>query len=288
MTSKIIADRHSAEVENGLRFEFGKNWARFLEELTPEQVNRATDSLRDMLGIADLEGLRFVDVGCGSGLFSLAAFKLGATVHSIDYDPESVRCCLQLRAYHAGDEGRWIVEEGSVLDTPFLEGLGQFDIVYSWGVLHHTGEMWSALENATRLVAPGGKLFISIYNDQGGRSRRWLRIKMTYNRLPPLRPIILAGAFVRLWGPSFVRDLLAGRPGHSWRTYGDNNSGRGMSPWHDVVDWVGGYPFEVATPEQIVDFAAARDLRLKRIRTCGGGHGCNEYLLELITSERSS
>ena len=137
-----------------------------------------------MLDIDSLEGRSFIDIGSGSGLFSLAARRLGARVHSFDYDPHSVACTAELRKRYFSNDGEWKVEEASVLDQKYLESLGTFDVVYSWGVLHHTGQMWQALENVHRLVAPGGKLFIALYNDTGSQSSRWTWLKKTYNRLP--------------------------------------------------------------------------------------------------------
>jgi len=139
--------------------------------------------------------------------------------------------------------------------------------------------MWKALENAEKLVSSRGKLFIAIYNDQGRASRLWLRVKKTYNQLPPgLRWMVLIPSFARLWGPTMLRDLVSGRPFSTWRNY-KNDRSRGMSPWYDVIDWVGGLPFEVASPEAIFDFYRTKGFQLLRLKTCGGGHGCNEFVL---------
>src|SRR5579871_3052389 len=185
----VAASEHQAEVGRGKRFEFGANWSRFLTVLNDERIAQAETSLRGALGVQSLAGKTFVDVGSGSGLFSLAARRLGASVHSFDYDPESVACTRELRSRYFPNDESWTVEEGSVLDVPYLRRLGRFDVVYSWGVLHHTGAMWEALGNVVQLVAPGGQLFIAIYNDQGGASRRWRTLKRIYNQLPrALRP----------------------------------------------------------------------------------------------------
>src|SRR5688572_18651274 len=123
-----------AEIATGDRFAFGENWARFLELIDEERIGAAEQAIQDFLEVEDLEGVRFADVGSGSGLSSLAAYRLGAQVSSFDFDPGSVACTAELRRRY-GSEERWSVEEGSVLDIKYLEGLGAFDVVYSWGVL---------------------------------------------------------------------------------------------------------------------------------------------------------
>lgn len=269
---------HAREVSRGERFEFGANWTQFLHVLDDGRIAHAEESLRNMLGLEDLRGKRFLDVGSGSGLFSLAARRLGATVRSFDYDPQSVACTRELKRRYFPEDEQWIIEEGSILDRTYLSRLGQFEIVYSWGVLHHTGAMWDALTNVVPLVAAGGRLFLAIYNDQGPWSAMWRRIKAAYCTSPqPLRSLILLLVFVGLWSPATIRDLLVGSPGITWRNYG-KHGGRGMSPWRDVIDWVGGYPFEVAKPEQIFDFYRAREFHLERLATCGGRLGCNQYV----------
>ena len=263
------------------RFEFGENWARFLRVLDDERIAEAERSLRLMLGVETLAGQRFLDIGSGSGLFSLAARRLGARVHSFDYDPDSVACTSELRRrFFPGDEG-WVVERGSALDADYLRSLGEFDVVYSWGVLHHTGDMWQALENARLPVAPGGKLFVAIYNDTGSQAARWKWIKRTYNRLPrPLRVPFTVAVSAPEEVKAMLRSLALLRPQeyvHSWTRYAER---RGMSRWRDIVDWVGGYPYEVAAPEEIFDFYRARGFTLVKLRCGHVGLGCNEFVFE--------
>jgi len=278
----MAAVSHLQEVKDGNRFTFGENWAQFLKILDEDRILRAENSLRKMLKVDSLKGKTFLDIGSGSGLFSLAARRLGAKVHSFDFDPESVACTNKLRMRYFPDDTNWVIERGSALDTDYLNSLGKWDIVYSWGVLHHTGDMELALENASNMVAEDGDLFIAIYNDQGRPSCYWLSVKNFYNKLPKaLRWVILWPATIRLWGPTTLRDILKGQPFHTWRNY-PKISSRGMSPWRDVVDWVGGLPFEVATPDEIFHLFQKRGFNLTELKT-DDGHGCNEFVFHRKT-----
>lgn len=276
---------HALEVTRGERFQFGANWARFLRHLDENRIRSAEDSLRTMLGVNSLEGKRFLDVGSGSGLFSLAARRMGATVRSFDYDPDSVACTAELRRRYFNDDPGWTVEEGSVLDEAFMESLGQHDVVYSWGVLHHTGKMWEALDQAQRRVAPGGLLFIAIYNDMGDESEKWVRIKRAYCRLPTaLRPAFAVAAMLPYEVKDVARAVLDGEPQrylHSWTRYRGN---RGMSRWRDIIDWVGGYPYEYASTSALIDFHRERGFSVVRAEPTGG-LGCNELVLIRATPD---
>ncbi|WP_433364404.1 class I SAM-dependent methyltransferase [Streptosporangium sp. CA-115845] len=269
-------DDNLLQIRRGDRFAFGRNWKAFANLVDERRIQHAIGSLREALDVEHLAGRTFLDVGCGSGLFSLAAHRLGARVHSFDFDAEAVESASRLRHAFAPDAS-WTIEQGSILDGDHLARLGTFDVVYIWGVLHHTGDMWQAFDNAVELVAPGGLLFVSLYNDQGWESRIWTVVKRRYNRSGPVtRGALIAGssAYIhRAWPLLHIGRLLTGRPRPA------AVRPRGMSRWHDMLDWVGGYPFEVSKPEQVLARARTHDLSLMRLRTCGGGLGCNQYLL---------
>ena len=260
------------------RFEFGKNWAKFLNNLTDEKIKEAEKSLKEWLGMDDLTGKTFLDIGSGSGLFSLAARNLGATVSSFDYDINSVNCTKTLKERYYPNDNNWHVEQGDALSKEYLAKYDKYDIVYSWGVLHHTGNMYLGLENASEKVKDHGTLFIAIYNDQGRESRTWTKIKKAYVNWPKfMRIFLIIPCFIKTWGPATIYDFTKGRPFHTWRTY---NSNRGMTPWIDFIDWIGGYPFEVAKPEEIFDFFHKKGFDLDKMATEGKSYGCNQFVFK--------
>jgi SAM-dependent methyltransferase len=259
---------------------FGKNWKQFLaENYSDERLLEAENSLKSLFGERALVGKTFMDIGCGSGLFSLAGWRLGASkIISIDVDRDSVECCRHL-ARQIDKEGtrEWTIVHGSILDRTVISGVPKCDVVYSWGVLHHTGNMWQAIEFAGNLVSPGGMFMIGIYNWQGGRrgTVAWQKLKKWYCTAPRWQS--------RMWEWSYISwkllymVLVLRNPITYIRNYHKN---RGMSWFRDVSDWLGGYPYEAATPGEVLDFVRSRfgfELTKQKI-DCG--LGVSEYLFK--------
>jgi len=259
------------------RFAFGENWKSFLAELDNARIAEAEKSLQWLLGRQRLDGLRFLDIGSGSGLSSLAARRLGATVHSVDYDPRSVECTKLLRDRFFPDDPYWLVERGSILDRNYLAKLGRFDVVYSWGVLHHTGAMHEAIESASRLVASPGLFVFALYR-KTRLCRLWTLEKRWYCRASPRAQSAARSLYVALMKLAFA---LVGR---NFSAYVSSYRGnRGMDYIHDVHDWLGGYPYESIRPADVaheltrLGFAPVRS-KVKPYSTGLFGSGCDEYV----------
>ena len=261
------------------RFRFGKNWLQYSKAITIEKINHAEDALKKLIGLNSFERKSFLDVGCGSGLMSLAARRLGAQVYSFDFDKESVNCTQRLKERYFPNDKKWTISEASALDKKFLNNLGKWDIVYSWGVLHHTGNMWLGLENMLYpLTSKEGILYIAIYNDEGSISNIWLKIKKFYN-LNKFNEMVVKLIFIPFYSFVYVFFGLIKykNPFYFFTNY--KNKNRGMSIFYDFIDWLGGYPYEVAKPEEIINFYQDKGLKLINLKTTNR-LGCNEYVFK--------
>lgn len=261
--------------EDAMRFEFGANWTEFIEKnFSQERVEISRRHLLDFLGKSSLEGLSFLDIGCGSGLHSLAAWQAGASsVHSFDYDPQSIAITRELHRMVGGPE-RWSIEHGSVLDQEYMSTLGQSDIVYSWGVLHHTGDVWTALTEACKRVALGGCLYIAVYSADmhvNPPPEYWMDIKRRYVAAAPWRRRLMEASYIwrfHLYGS------LRGVPGFL-RYATQYKRSRGMSFMTDVRDWLGGWPMEFCYDADVVRFVTGLGFKLEKMKT---GEANTEFL----------
>ena len=259
-----------------MRFGFGKNWERYIKEhFSEERVEISKDHMLKFLETRDLQGKYFLDVGCGSGLHSLAALRAGAArIVSFDYDQDAVDTTRKLKEY-AGNPHNWEIEQGSILDQEFLRGLQPADIVYSWGVLHHTGEMWRAFRNTVELMKEDGCFYVALYVGEpyfGHPMEFWLEVKQNYNRANwPGRKRMECWYF---W--EFFLDKQWKNISGLIKQAREYKKSRGMDIYRDAVDWLGGWPMEYASVDHVKRFAIdGMGLALLGIKT---GQANAEYL----------
>lgn len=226
-----------------------------------------------------LKGKWFLDIGFGQGLSLLLAATHGALVVGNDINP---KCRLALetsrRFFPSVAPGAITIVEGSILDPAVKQRLvalapeGCYDIVYAWGVLHHTGAMWQALDIVLSLVKPGGWLVLAIYNKHW-TSPYWRVIKRLFNLLPVFGQRLLASL-------AFLPALLV-----TWLTTRTNpfSKERGMSFYYDLIDWLGGYPYEFASPEEISRYLKQR-ADLHKLIPVVGNTGCNQFVAQLTAA----
>jgi 2-polyprenyl-3-methyl-5-hydroxy-6-metoxy-1,4-benzoquinol methylase len=269
-----------AESENLLlresHFQFGKNWARYAEGVGESQIQEATAALQKLVGVS-LVGKTFVDIGCGSGIHALAAVRLGAaSVLATDIDPDSVATTRRMLSTHAAG-GRWEVSEVSVFDLK-AETAGRFDVVYSWGVLHHTGDLNRALRCAGALVADGGIFALALYR-RSVCCPLWKIEKRWYAHAGIRTQNVARAAYKRLY------QLGLTITGNSFRKYlSEYNAKRGMDFDCDVHDWLGGWPYESISAAEVDETLGSLGFERRLMFGSEGvgfgavAVGCNEYV----------
>ena len=257
-------------------FAFGENWKSFARVVDDRRIEQAVIGLRRLFPGDELKGARFLDIGCGSGLSSLAALRLGASsVDAVDIDPVSVETTRQILTLHAPAE-RWTVYTANVFDLPAQLGV-PYDVAYSWGVLHHTGDMWRAVDCAASMVKPGGTFAIALYRKTPA-CRYWQIEKRLYSRSPRYIQAAAGGLYKTLW---ILHGFYRGhRPLESIQ---QSYNGRGMSWSHDIHDWLGGFPYESAAAEDVrnrlsnLGFSLLREFVHTPTRGIMGT-GCDEFV----------
>lgn len=252
-----------------ITFSFGKNWRSFVDTVSENAVNRARKDIEYWLSNDGVTGKTVLDIGSGSGIHSLCYFLMGAKeIVSLDVDPYSVES-TRLLWQKAGRPSNWKVVQGSILDPDFVGSLGRHEIVYSWGVLHHTGAMWEAMTNACSLVERGGLFLVALYV-KGPLYPKHLAEKQAYNRASWL------GKKIMVWRDVYGRMRVRWNEGlnpFGWNQRYD----RGMDVYHDIIDWLGGLPYEVASKEEVVSFCEDKGFKLERVKELGE-HANNTYL----------
>lgn len=251
------------------RFQFGRNWASYSRLIGEPEIEEAVAGLARLIPASDLAGKTFLDIGSGSGLHAVAAARMGVTrILAIDLDANSTQTTRDTLG-RFGKAVPWSAEVRSVLDmTPGADGT--FDVVYSWGVLHHTGAMIAAIERAAALVAPSGVFAFALYR----RTRLdgfWVREKRWYINASPTAQQLARGLYT---GGYWIASALTGRK---------SRMGRGMEYWHDLHDWMGGYPYESILADEVEalmqGLGFVRERVFARPRELGlFGSGCDEYV----------
>ncbi len=255
-----------------ITFSFGKNWESFLKTISEDSIAAATEDIEKWLGPNSVKGRTVVDIGCGSGIHSLVFYLKGArAVMSFDVDVHSISATRSVWE-QAGGPINWKVQHGSIMDGAFVESLGKYDIVYSWGVLHHTGSMWAAIEKSLELVKHGGLYWIAIYK-KGPNYHKHLAQKTAYNKASELGKKFMVYRIVAL--KLLSRLIRLQNPLAYFHT-----KRRGMNAYHNLIDWLGGLPYEVASDEEVVSFCQHRGFRLERLKVRREGSN-NIYLFSL-------
>jgi 2-polyprenyl-3-methyl-5-hydroxy-6-metoxy-1,4-benzoquinol methylase len=263
-------------------FAFGHNWSDYADKIGEEQIIEARNALQRLLGNEVLAGKRFLDIGCGSGLHSLAALQLGAAeVVATDIDPESVNTTERVLRRFAPAGASYRVIQRSVFDLNIAD-LGSFDVTYSWGVLHHTGNMYEALARAGAMTAPSGLFVFALYA-KTWLCRFWTIEKRWYAAASAKRQECAQRNYIRLFR---IRLLISG---HRFAAYKEKYRSRGMDFYHDVHDWMGGYPYESISNREVDDLMTSTGFQAQRLflsskgkilgRNVGFfGSGCDEYV----------
>jgi 2-polyprenyl-6-hydroxyphenyl methylase/3-demethylubiquinone-9 3-methyltransferase len=262
----------------GMGFDFGQNWLEFSQRaLTPERAEQALMDFGELTNGIKIKGKSFLDIGFGQGLSLLAAARIGANVVGNDINEK----CIEALEHSAScfpeiNLGDIPIVIGSILDKTVVSELrgksrngSGFDIVHSWGVLHHTGAMRKAMRNAAGLVSPGGHMVVALYNEHW-TSPIWRWVKSLYTRSPAsTRKLLIGFFFPVVWTAKL--SVTRNNP---------KRQKRGMDFYYDLVDWIGGYPYEYISIEKVESLFALLGFRKIKMKPCDVPTGCNEFVFQ--------
>lgn len=254
-----------------ITFSFGKNWQNYSKLIDQKLISFSQQDIEEWVEKTNMKNQRIIDIGCGSGIHSLVFYQEGAReLLSFDYDIYSVETTKKLST-QVGNPKNWKIVQGSILDKQFIKDLGKFNLVYSWGVLHHTGALWQAIENALLLVETNGYFFVSIYT-KGDNYPNHLALKQRYNQASPLGKKFLEYRYIL----GMMKGLLRHRKNpFNW----NQTKERGMNVYYDILDWLGGLPYEVASPTEVIEFCQKFGFKLIKMKELSEG-GCSQYLFQ--------
>jgi 2-polyprenyl-3-methyl-5-hydroxy-6-metoxy-1,4-benzoquinol methylase len=258
------------------QFDFGANWSEFSDHAASrERALQARGQFASLLEGVALTDASFLDIGFGQGFSLLSARSLGARAVGCDINPKCHEVIERnARLFPEAATGAIPLQVGSILDEPVVRALrerpeaagGGYDVVHSWGVLHHTGDMRRAVANAASLVRPGGHFVLAIYNRHWS-SLPWLAIKAAYVRSPrPVQRALVGALYPVIW----LAKLAVTRRN-------PKAMDRGMDFYYDVIDWVGGYPYEYASVEEMRRLVGP-GFELVRAIPAKVPTGCNEMV----------
>lgn len=258
--------RHTASAKNG-QFSFGKNWEHFVDTAIDQTIiEKHLQELSWWIEPNKIQNKRVIDIGCGSGLSAWCLKQLGCReLHAFDYDQYSVNAAQNMFGNNRANDAGVTIQQGSILDNEYVQSLGKFDLVHSWGVLHHTGDMKKAISNAVSLCAEGGYLMIALY-EKGPRYQDDLKLKMNYNNADDDGKLDMLYSYLKALNFRYQFEL-------------EKTNVRGMNPLHDAIDWLGGFPYEVTNCKEVINQLESRGFELRKFKYKPEG-GCSVYAFQ--------
>jgi len=265
---------------NETRFKFGENWSNYSSSVNLEKIELAKKDIIRLVG--DVSNKSVIDIGCGSGIHTVAFIQLGVkSIVSFDYDLKSVETTKKLVKKFCYKKSKYKVFQADILNIDSLSGLNKrkFDIVYSWGVLHHTGSMFEAIISTTKFLKDNGILVLGLYV-KTKLCNFWYYEKKIFNKYKFLQPLIkLPFLFFLIIGLSLKKRSSPYKIIHDYKKQ------RGMSIIFDVNDWLGGFPYESIDDNSLLNFLKLKGFKIVRKFNTNSrigffGAACGEWVLK--------